>query len=422
MNWAMSNMSLPHPIIRKTLHQLNLWMLVFLWAACNGSTENPHEGHSMDEHAAHRVPALDTSLADIVRSVNQTVISSQQTVKPVIKNTASEIELNGYITEDPRRNQVVATRVGGRVEKLYVKYNYQYIRQGEKLLDVYSPELRTSQEQYLYLIKNSQDKNLIRSAKQKLLLLGLSKNQIAHLERTGKPALTLSVYSPFSGYIILGNTSPAMSANNADNAEGAAQGMNMNEGSSASAVNSSTFSQTNASLREGAYMNVGQTLFTINDFRKVWALLAVNTQDQSSVEVNTQVNIVSELFPEKSITGKINLIEPVFREGIQFMQARVYLDNPGEILKANSLVKAEIKASDQLMMLVPNSSISDLGNRKIVWVKTKDTPSGKKVFEPRTVVTGIRSGDFTQITMGLEKNEFIATQAGFLLDSESMIE
>jgi membrane fusion protein, copper/silver efflux system len=418
MNWATSRIGQSFPKVKNTLYQISLLGLLFLWVACQPSKEDVHKSHTADEHAAHTASVPDTSLADIVRSVNQTVISSQQTVAPIVKNIGNTIELNGYITEDPRRNQAVAIRIGGRVEKLYVKYNYQYIRKGEKVLDVYSPELQTSQEEYLYLLHNKGDENLISSAKQKLLLLGLSENQITYLEKTGKSAFTLSMYSPFSGYVILGSLSPNIKSSAK---ESSAEGMNMNAGASNTGGSVST-TQTNTELREGMYVNAGQTLFTVNDFKQVWAVLAIPADDQSFVGLHTPVQLTSEITPGKPFAGKINLIEPVFREGIQFMQARVYLDNPEEILKANSLINAEVVVGDEALMMVPNSSISDLGSRKIVWVKIKDTPSGKKIYEPRTVLTGIKTGDYTQIIQGLKADELIARQAGFLLDSESIVE
>ncbi|MDO1449230.1 efflux RND transporter periplasmic adaptor subunit [Rhodocytophaga aerolata] len=393
---------------------------MFLLAACNPATEKTdHEGHTMGPNQNHATSTVDTSLADIVRSVNQTVISSQETVEPVVKASGSVVKLNGYISEDPMRNQVLSTRVGGRIEKLYVKYNYQYIGKGEKVLDLYSPELRTSQEEYLYLLKSNADENLIKSAKRKLVLLGLSETQINNLEQRDKISLTITIYSPYTGYVILESASPAMTSSRE---EGTAEGMSMIGDASATSDKASGNTQTNPQLREGAYVNAGQTLFTINDFKKVWALLAVDVEDQSFITENTPVKVVSEVYPDKPIEGKINFIEPVYSEGIQFMQARVYLDNSEEDLKANSLVRAEIQTGSQARMLVPNSSLSDLGGRKIVWVKTKDTPSGKKVFVPRTVLTGIRSDDFTQITEGLNKDEVIAKYAGYLLDSESIVE
>jgi multidrug efflux pump subunit AcrA (membrane-fusion protein) len=247
----------------------------------------------------------------------------------------------------------------------------------------------------------------------------MSEQQINNLEQRGNISFTIAVYSPYSGYVLLKDNTPVMTGNRE---AGAVEGMSMGAGSSNREVAASANTSTSPQLREGAYINAGQTLFTINDFEKVWALLAVDAEDQAFMQVNTPVRIFSEVFPDKAIEGKINLIEPVYKEGIQFMQARVYLDNPENLIKTNSLVRAEVKAGEEALMLVPNSSISDLGGRKIVWVKIRETASGKKVFEPRTVLTGIRSDDFTQIIRGLEKDEQIARHAGYLLDSESIIE
>lgn len=391
-----------------------LWLLI----ACNPTTEeNAHEGHTMDAHANHSATASDTSLADIVRSINQTVISSQETVQPIVKTSGDTLELNGYITEDPRRNQALSARVGGRIERLYVKYNFQYISKGDRILDLYSPELRTSQEEYLYLLRNREDANLINNARQKLRLLGLSEKQIAQLEQNGEVSLTITLYSPYSGFVLNRTTNAAA----AGNAPSASEGMSMGGTTSGKGGEQAAVTQTKLEVREGAYVNAGQTLFLINDFKQLYALLSIDVEDQSFVAVNTPVKVISEISPQKPISGKINLIEPVLSEGVQFMQARVYLDNLSGELKANSLARARVAVGDQTLMMVPSSSIVDLGNRKIVWVKMKETSSGKKVFGPRTVLTGISTDDFTQIISGLEKYEIIAKHAGYLLDSESII-
>src|SRR5690606_28616018 len=102
-------------------------------------------------------------------------------------------------------NLSIAARFGGRIEKLYVKFNNQYVKQGDKILDIYSPDLRTFQEEHLFLLHSNADKNLIEKSTEKLRLLGITKKQIAQLEKNGTVALTVSIFSPANGYVFFNN-------------------------------------------------------------------------------------------------------------------------------------------------------------------------------------------------------------------------
>ena len=140
-------------------------------------------------------------LQSLVLPVNLQVISSQQSVKPTLKAGAGVIEARGYISPDETRNKKVASRIAGRIEKLFVKYNLQYVRKGDKIMEVYSPDLNTYQEELIYLTRNKANQNLIDQAIKKLRLLGISENQINKLVTTGVPFFSLTVYSPQNGYV-----------------------------------------------------------------------------------------------------------------------------------------------------------------------------------------------------------------------------
>ncbi len=348
---------------------------------------------------------------------NQTVIAKQQAVKPSFGDTGFLITANGYITFDARRNHKVPVRVGGRIERLYVKYNYQYVHKGEKILELYSPELNTYVEEYLYVKRNTNDSILQEKAKEKLLLLGLSASQIKQIDKTGSVSFTIPVYSPVEGYVLF---NPSGSFGSMGNEDGAAGGMgNMNKvTNTAPSIQPSVLSDN--SIREGIYVSKDQTLFWINDFREVWGILAFSRDNEKYINKGQVAIVRSELFPDQPFRTVIQFTELVYQKGQKFTQARIYIANGNRILKQNSLITANVFTSGRSMML-PASSVFYLGRVAIVWVQTGITKKGSNIFQSRVVRIGRRGGDKIEILEGLKQNEAVAKDAAYLADSETII-
>lgn len=380
-----------------------VWLLI-LATACNRQTQEDHTHHS--GHGGK------DSINLVARPVNQVVLSSQKTIKPVRGSNQNTVAANGYIAFDERRNNKVAVRISGRIEKLYVKYNFQYVKRGQTIAKLYSPELSTYQEEYLFLLKSSED-SLAEKAKEKLRLLGLSESQIMQIKKSGIVSNTISITSAIDGFIrfssdpvsseAMNSSTPAMSAMTGGSSQG-----------SKSEITSS------AQIQEGMYVNKGQTLFVVNDCKKVWAILSADISAQAKIKKGDIVVLSSEVQAEK-IKAKVDLVEPVYQEKQRFTQMRVYLDNPSRSLKVNSLVTAEFSTSSVATLTIPASSIFDLGTRKIVWVKTGATANGIGLFEPRTVTAGFSSDNITEILDGLKGNEEIALDAGYMTDREGIV-
>ncbi len=358
--------------------------------------------------------AADTTLIRFANETYHSIISDQKTVKVVMNNLNDTIIANGIISFDARRNNKISVRSAGRIEKLYIKYNYQHITKGDKILDLYSPELSTFEDEYLYLLKNNTDKTLLKNSKQKLLLFGLNESQIASLEKSGTSAQTISIYSPYSGYVLfnLNDNTTTMSSSTASSGMG---GM----GSAAKTSALSFGGANNEQIREGMYVNKGQTLFSINDFKEVWAVISIDAKHQSEIKINGAVKIKSE-GAENNVTAKINFMEPYFQNGSKYSRVRVYLSNEKNLFKLNSFITAEFNFSLNALM-IPSAAILDLGNKKVVWLKTGTTQNGKNIYKVRIVETGAASKDFSEIKSGLSANEEVASDAGYLLDSEGLV-
>ena len=363
------------------------------------------------KHEGHEIPQADETFSKVTLPTNRVVLSSQKTVKPISGDEATTVTTTGYIAFDERRNRKVAVRIPGRIEKLHVRYNHQFVKQGQAVAELYSPELRTYQEEYLFLLKSGED-SLLQQSKEKLKLLGLADYQIRQLEKKGDATETIIITSPVEGFIRFlplpafpGVMKEATSS--------------MDEMGGSSANDNTTPLTTGMQIREGVYVSTGQTLFIVNDIKKVWAILSIDNPLHVSFKQATPVKLHSEVQPEP-IIAKVDFVEPLYQNNQRFAQLRLYLDNPGRELKINSLIRGEFSIKDPSVR-VPVSSVYDLGTRKIVWVKTGSTSSGIGLFEAREVAAGMTSNGWVAILNGLVGDEEIAVDAGYMLDSESIL-
>ena len=395
----------------------NKLQLLALGGALLGACSAPET--SSGHYATHQINGNSqdrVEVKEIVRPTEQVVISNQATVKPAYLSNTGRIPVQGYITYDARRHNQVAARVGGRIEKLYVRYKDQYVRKGDKIMELYSPELNTAQDEFQLLLRSGAETSLLEQSREKLRLLGLTPTQINHLARTGSHAHTFTIYSPYEGYITWTATEGQRAMTTASGSSAGAMEA-MGSASKPGVYNNPA----DAPMREGGYVNAGQTMFSVNDLKEVWAILSFDTRFLLNVRVNGAVELQSEMIPEKFLPGKVGLVEPIFQKEQRFTQARAYLPNVGRRLKINSLVSGFILPQSQAVLVVPAASVYDVGRRKIVWVFRGKTPQGNKRFEAREIMAGARQGDSIQIIRGLGPQEEIAREAGYLVDSESFI-
>lgn len=384
--------------------------LSLILTAC--AQQEPHDHAKMLEDE-QRSNTIDTSLSVVVLSPAHTVLSSQSVIKPVISAASAEYISEGYVSLDPTRNEKIAARVDGRIEKLYVRYNLQYVMKGEKIMDLYSPELKTAEEEYLFIQNSGRDTALLRIAEEKLFLLGLTVAQFNQLNATKQVTATTTFYSPYEGYVQLDETVYGANESRPDQQMNRGMGQMPSDGENKDAINSQGI------IREGGYVVKGQTLFVMNDFRKVWVLLYSN---DASFQAGTAIKLTSEEWKDSIIDATIDFVEPTYSGGQKFASYRVYLDNPDQGLLVNSLVTAKIQSAKKQILELPASCVLSLGNRKIAWVKTGQTEGGSNIFEVREVITRNLPDGKIEIITGLTSDDEVAVSAGFLIDSQSLIQ
>ncbi len=430
---------------KKKLSSIGFFALLLLFTVLS-SCKNKHENHQqVNEHGQHsnaayacpmkcegdktypspgNCPICKMKLVlieeELIQSISpgKQVLSRQATVKLQSGINGDIIKAQGYITTDQNRNKSVAARFSGRIEKLYVKFSNQYVNQGDKIMNIYSPDLRTFQEEHLFILKSNNENSLIEKSREKLRLLGITDNQITQLEKNGTVALTIPVYSPANGYVFFSEQSQQQNAGTKNNP--AMNTMNMKQ----NANNESSYDASASQIREGMYVNEGQKLFSVNDLQEVWALVSVANQYLNQIHENQSVEIIAETNPSKPLKGKVALIEQTFEEASQrFARVRIVLPNSNNLLKINSLVTAQftISKSKSKNMQVPSSAVYKTGLNAFVWVKTDTTQNGTGIFQLRKVIAGTSANGMITIQSGLTPNEEIAKEAGLVTDSETFL-
>lgn len=359
----------------------------------------------MDLEPMEEKPEIDT-LAFLLQPSNQAVVSLLRAVVPTLNQGAKRIAVQGYLTYDPNKANSISARVAGRVEKLYVKSNYQRVSKGEKLLELYSPELQAAQQEYLYLAKSKEATDVIaqQALHHRLLNLGMTETEITALDKSGKVAPYVPVYAHTSGHVHFLN----------GNVDIASHALNVPSGSGTMAKNPMD-GEENQVLREGDYVKKGDLLFAIADQSTIWALLKVKPSEIQSVKVGQVVELeVGDRVHE----GKVDFIERSFED---FYTLRVPLQCEDHTkLKIGQLVQGYLsvhtKAAEKSLW-VPASSVLSLGKSKSAVFVKQDI--GYKAKEVR--IGAIASG-WIEIRGGLSAKDSIAPVASYLVDSEAFIE
>jgi Cu(I)/Ag(I) efflux system membrane fusion protein len=336
---------------------------------------------------------VDTSLSNVIKATNETVLSNINTLKVDEDIIADTLLLNGKVVYDTNNLKTISSRVSGRIEKLFVKYNFQKVVKGQKLMEIYSPELAAAQQELLYLKANG-DHDLLEQAKSKLRLLGISESQILQTLQTGKVNYRIPIYSNASGYLIDANASKINGEMDAKNLE------SINTESSA------------ISILEGQYLKTGDMLFKLFNDNEVWAEFYANTNEITSIKKNQAITISTK---SNLLQANIDLIQPYFKEGQSYSVVRVNISNSKQKFKIGEILKAEIFLIPLKGLWLPKEAVYKLGNKNIVFLKQNNALIAKEVTIIRTSKSKILIGK------GLQKGDEIASNASYLIDTESFI-
>ena len=344
---------------------------------------------------AKKVTEVD--LESLLKPTNEFVVSAIPVTSVQKREEQIEIETLGNIAYDTRQVGSISARVSGRIEKLYVKYRYQRISKGQHILDIYSPELLTAQQNLLFLLKNDAgNSTMIQASREKLLLLGMSNQQLQNVIQSGKPSLTIAVYSNYNGHIH----------------EAADKGVMNNEPALMKDISLIT---EELSLKEGMYIQKGQSIFTVYNPDRAWALLNIYGENQALIKVGNSVRVIPETAPTKDFRAAIDFIEPFYRKESKTLTARVYFNNSNLKIPIGSQVRATIFGNTKDAYWLPKEAILSLGMDKVVFAKSDGG------FKAQKINTGITHKNHIQVLNGLNETDSVAANAQYLMDSESFI-
>jgi Cu(I)/Ag(I) efflux system membrane fusion protein len=339
----------------------------------------------------------DAELASLLRPANEFVVSSIPVTTIEKRDEQIEIEALGNITYDTRQAGSISARVSGRIEKLYVRYRYQRVTKGQHILDIYSPELLTAQQNLLFLLKNdAANIAFIEAAKEKLLLLGMSDTQMQQVIKTGRPSMTIAVYSEYNGHIHETTTTA-----------------NMN--TPAGLMKDIALITEELSLKEGMYIQKGQSIFTVFNPGRAWVVLNIYGDNQSVIKTGNPVRVIPETAPGKDFRARIDFIEPFYRKESKTLTVRVYFDNTSLRIPIGSQVRATVFGNPKEAYWLPKEAVLSLGMDKVVFRKSGNG------FEAVRINTGITYQKHIQILDGLSDSDSVARNAQYLMDSESFI-
>ncbi len=352
--------------------------------------------------------AITKELSQLIKSPNKIVTASIKTVRGEYKSVPVVKELLGIVTYDTRSMYTIPTRIGGRLEKVFLKYNFQLVTKGMKIAEVYSPELISAQRELLFLILNDADnKALIEGAIRRLKFLGATERQVADLMKDQQVYNTFSIYSPYDGYVTMNDQSPTLPADATVTTKKSSMGMN----AEVSASQPTRDNISSASLpREGSYVSAGQVLFKIVNASATWIEFQLSSTDAEYIKKGDEIVLAVENESEKV---RVDFVEPFSEQSNDFVTIRSYTRNSKLLI--GQLIKGAITVNNKSSLWLPKAAVLDLGIDQIVFIKEKDQ------FRPIKVKSGLRGEDLIQIISGITSGDEVAIDAHYLVDSEGFV-
>lgn len=343
-----------------------------------------------DEMGMDYIPVYENELSNSgVVKIDPVVVQNMnvKTTSVGIKEISSKIVTNGVLKTNETQDYIVTTRVNGYIQKLYVNYTGQKVHKGEKLMDIYSPELVAAEQElvtalsYQYTVKNStishaSGDELLKNAVQKLRLLEISESEINRIKETKNVKTYTTLYAQNTGTVISKN------------------------------------------ILEGQKITAGQPLMEISNLSTLWLLADIYEYELSKVKVGSKARIRFNFFPEKEFSGRITFIYPTIDPKTRTATIRIDLSNHNGLLKPNMFAKVEIDGKNiGKYPVVPEQSVIRSGFQNTV---IQSLGNGK--FKPINIDLGDYSNGYYQVLNGISEGDKIVTSAQFLIASESNLQ
>ena len=293
----------------------------------------------------------------------------------------------GRVDYDERKVRQINLRISGWITRLFVDYTGKAVRKGDPLFKLYSPDLVSTQEEYL-LAKRTLERvkastmahirrgaeNQVESARNRLLLWGLTEEQIGRMEEIEKPRMETTIYSPIDGIV------------------------------------------TKKVALQGMYVTPEMNLYEIADLSAVWIYADIYEYDLPFVKTGDEVTVILASYPGEIFKGKAVYIYPYLNTDTRTISVRMEFSNPDGKLKPGMYGNVEIRIKGGKKLAVPQDAVLDSGIRKLVFID-----QGEGLYEPREVKLGPKLDNYYEVLDGVRAGERVVTSATFLIDSESKL-
>jgi Cu(I)/Ag(I) efflux system membrane fusion protein len=305
-----------------------------------------------------------------------------RTEAAALRELGQTLRVTGRVELNERRVYSVTPKFEGWIERLHVNSTGQPVRAGEALMEVYSPDLVTAQQEYLIALRGADAagtetgdtmKRLQEGALARLKNWDIGEADLERLRREGTVRRTLTLRSPVGGLVL---EKPAV---------------------------------------QGMRFMPGEMLFRIGDLTAVWIVADVPERDLGMIRVGQRAKVQVTALPGRELDATVAFVYPMLNAQTRTGQVRLELANPGGALKPAMYASVELGAGERGRVLaVPLAAVIDSGNRRVVLVQT-----GEGRYEPRDVELGVRGDDYVGIAKGLKEGERVVVGGNFLIDSES---
>ena len=305
-----------------------------------------------------------------------------------IKSVNQQMNVPGNVDIDEQRLAYVQTRFAGWIQNVFANATYQNVHKGQRLFTIYSPDLVSSEQEYLLAKQNQkrfpQDARsmaanesgwLVQAATDRLRQFGVTTEQIADLDQSGKVQHDMAVDSPVSGYIIERNALP------------------------------------------NAYVQPDTKLYTIADLSTVWVYANVFQNDVGRLKPGDTAQVTVDAYPGRHFNGRIDQILPDVDPTTRTVRVRLVFRNPGVVLKPGMYVNVAISVPLGQQLVIPTSAVLQSGSQAIAFLD-----HGNGVLEPRVVEFGLQLDDSVMVLRGLKAGDRVVSSANFLVDSEAQLQ
>ena len=292
------------------------------------------------------------------------------------------LRVTGVIDDDDTRHRILAARVPGRVEKLFVNYVGAEVRAGEPLATIYSPEMLTAQRQYIERLRagdNAFTASERAAAREKLLDLGLTEEEVVILEHTKEPTAMVNIRAPLSGTVV---------------ARHVYEGQQINQ------------DRTEAETR----------LFEIADFSSMWFVFDAYEPDLAWLRAGQAVEVSAASLAGRTLTAPIAFIDPNLNEMTRTAKVRVILPNTDRTLFHKQTASGRVRLEVPALLVAPRTAVLQHGGEPVVFVQQAD-----RAYMARRVQLGRVGDDIVEILAGLKEGDRIVIEGGLMLDGQAQL-